>query len=164
MNNEVGLELPELSALLDKTDITLAHGEDIPTAEHQESVAKVGRFFSNGYSVVRQGEHSVSVTWAGVSMRFSENEADGRMGQLVDFLRLLIDTPAEMPAPVPNEGDIHVSPVVERRFAPVTLPEKKYPKDWSKGGLRHANMEHMDGYNEAIDDLAKLGPLYTEQV
>lgn len=46
---------------------------------------------------------------------------------------------------------------------PVALPAKKYPKDWNKGTLRNCNMEYMEGYNDAIDDVGKLGPLYAEQ-
>lgn len=66
------------------------HEKSAPVVERQPS-PKVGRFFPNGYSAVRQGDHSASVEWSGISMSFSEKEPDGRMGQLVDFLRTLID-------------------------------------------------------------------------
>lgn len=52
-------------------------------------------------------------------------------------------------------------PAEQHQGEPVTLPAKKYPKDWNKPALASCNMEYMDGYNIAIDDVAKLGPLYT---
>lgn len=111
----------------------------------------------------------------------------GRGGRLtaVEKLRALLDAPvteidpivgvlerclSEGVQPTFSGGDLkHLIRLLESKPAaqlqgePAKLPAKKYPEYWNKGALRSCNMEYMEGYNDAVDDVAKLGPLYAEQ-
>lgn len=86
-------------------------------------------------------------------------------GERLKQLRALLDAPEVLVVPLigPKEWLDSLKPAAQPQGDPVKLPAKKYPNDWNKGALHSCNMEYMEGYNDAVDDVAKLGPLYAEQ-